>query len=210
MLERLVMLGPTGRTMKFIYSRYRYFPWAFALVISLAAQSAVAALIDITVHEDGTGTSGNLPLTSTQEQDPGPGGLANALTFNLGNPPNLIAGDLFLLDPVTMQISDVIRFNPQQHNGSLVFYSLPGGGELADTGFPSANYSNTFSIIENTLGETIYTPTQGQPGLVANATGFVSYHIVSTEAANGVPEGGSTVMLMLSAVGALAALRRRS
>ena len=191
------------------------FPLRILLV--LAALSFMASArgggapfsIDFTVHEDGMGTfsdsSGtNGPLPSAQQADPGPGGRSNALTFGLLAPPALMAGDLLLLDPVTNQISDVIRFNPMEaapapdgRLGTLVFYSLAGGGMLADTGFPSLLYANNFSLIENTLGATLYTPTAGQPGFIAGTSAAVTYHIFSEElAVSGVPETGSSLTLM--------------
>jgi hypothetical protein len=153
--------------------------------------------VTTTLHEDGTGTlmnsSGfNSALPSSQQQDPGPGGLANALTFDLLRPPGLAAGDLFLIDPTTLLLSDVIRFNPQQGNGSAVFYSALGGSALADIGFPTANYQNTFSLNENLLGPTSYTPVSGQPGFVAGAAGPVTYVLYS-----GVPEYANTAVLMM-------------
>src|SRR5215469_4944873 len=59
--------------------------------------------------------------------DPGPGGLGNVMTYDLLNPPGLVAGDVLLIDPPGF-ILDVIRFNPNQINpgggvGTLVFYS---------------------------------------------------------------------------------------
>jgi hypothetical protein len=193
-----------------------------AVLVFAAAQSAIAGTVgltvDITVHEDGTGTimnslGLNSPLPSAQQQDPGPGGLANALTFDLASAPGLIAGDLFLIDPVTMALSDVIRFNPTEslpgHSlGDLVFYSIAGGGQLADTGFPSANYANTFTLTENTLGATLYTPIAGQPGFIAVVPGAATYHIFSEEIVAGVPETGSTMTFMGLALLALIPLGR--
>jgi hypothetical protein len=190
------------------------------VLVFAAAQSAIAGAapltVDITVHEDGTGTlmnsnGVNTPIASAQQQDPGPGGLANALTFDLLSAPGLTAGDLFLIDPVTMALSDVIRFNPTESipghsTGDLVFYSIAGGGQLADTGFPSANYANTFSLTENTLGATLYTPIAGQPGFVSVVPGALTYHIFSEEI--GVPETGGTMTFMGLALLALIPLGR--
>jgi hypothetical protein len=194
-----------------------------AVLVFAAAQSAIAGTVnpftvDITVHEDGTGTfmnsiGANFPLVSAQQQDPGPGGLANALTFDLSGAPGLVAGDLFLIDPVTMALSDVIRFNPTESipghsTGDLVFYTIAGGGKLADTGFPSANYTNTFSLTENTLGATLYTPIAGQPGFIAAVPGAATYHIFSEEFVANVPETGGTMAFMGLALLALIPLGR--
>lgn len=52
--------------------------------------------------------------------DPGPGGLASALTYSgLGNPPSLVAGDVLVFEPgIGNTLSDVIRFNPANTGGS--------------------------------------------------------------------------------------------
>src|SRR5712671_3785266 len=44
--------------------------------------------------------------------DTGPGGLSNVLTYDLFNPPGLVAGDVLLTD--NGFLLDVIRFNPNQ------------------------------------------------------------------------------------------------
>src|SRR4030095_13406744 len=130
---------------------------------------------------------------------PGPGGNASALTYNLQNPPGLVAGDLFLFEgPNLLILSDLIRFN--SINGTLVFYSDidDGGDALADRPFPTAFYANTFSANEvgpeGSNGFT-YTPTAGQPGFVAGAAGPVTYIINSDTTV--VPEP-STIVLMLT------------
>src|SRR4029078_657674 len=99
----------------------------------------------ITLDENGHGTllfpgGAPIPTIGVLAPDPGPGGLAAALTYNLLGPPGLVAGDLVLLDSGSNAVSDVIRFNPAgtgQNPGypaSVVFYSLTGEGALADTG----------------------------------------------------------------------------
>jgi hypothetical protein len=158
--------------------------------------------ITITGHEDGQGTlqnstGFNAPLPSSLAPDPGPGGLASALTFGLLNPPGLIPGDVLLRDP-SSTLSDIIRFNPTGVNPlgpTLVFYSELGGGDLADTGFPTAVYANNLSLAENTFGPTTYTPTAGEPGFVAGAGGPVTYVIFSSEV-SGVPDTGSSALLL--------------
>jgi hypothetical protein len=169
----------------------------------------------IIVDENGNGTiqfdgTPALPLPSALAPDPGPGGLSSALTYDLGNPPSLTAGDVFLTD--LLGTSDVIRFNPSGTGGnlsaSLVFYSLAGGSELADTGFPSAFYPNTLNLTENELLGTFYTPLLGQPGFVGN--GFdVTYEFISGPApVNGVPEVGSTALLLGVTLLGLAGFKR--
>ncbi len=178
---------------------------ATSLLFCIAAPHAFPLEVTITLHEDGAGTIqnnlGNVsPLFHSITSDPGPGGLSNALTFDLFNPPGLIAGDLVLLD-ATGVISDIIRFNPAgtgspSYLGSAVFYSLAGGGELADMGFPTSLYANDLRVTENLRGSTTYTPSLGEPGYVAGSMSLVSYVIFSAESGSAVPEGGSSALLM--------------
>jgi len=173
-------------------------------------------VITVTVDEVGNGTIvgslGLQPLPSAFQADPGPGGLVSALTYSLLNPPGLIAGDVFLLEGLGGPISDVIRFNPQQtcpdgSVGCLVFYSdnLDGVDALADTGFPTANYLNTITLVE-LAGGTIYTPTVGQPGFVAGAGVPVTYVLISD---GEVPEPASIILLTTAFLGAGAIEFRR-
>jgi hypothetical protein len=195
----------------------------------LATGSEVSAQgfsVTVTVDENGNGTLTNTTgfsgtLQSAQLQDPGPGGLANALTYDLFNPPGLVAGDLILLEPGTLGVlSDLIRFNPNQVSpaggtGTLVFYSdnMDGHDALADTGFPTALYTNTNTVVEvgpeGANGFT-YTPTAGQPGFVAGSAGPVSYVIKSDVTPPPTPEPSSITLLGTAAVaGAVFALARR-
>jgi len=139
--------------------------------------------------------------------DPGPGGLPNALTYNLLGPPALVAGDLILLENPAGGLSDIIRFNPAGTGGnpaypaSVVFYSDIEVGEapvLADIGFPTAMYTNTVTLLEMGVegnNGIVYTPTANQPGFVP---GFaVTYNIISDSP---VPEP-SDALLALSGAG---------
>lgn len=166
----------------------------------------VRAQAQISVDENGHAVfnPGGIPVTGVLSPDPGPGGQASALTYNLLGPPGLVAGDVLLSNG--LGLSDVIRFNPAGTGGnpayqaSLVFYSLDGGTALADTGSPSAFYANTFSLMESLSGPTLYTPTSSEPGFV---TGFTTtYSITSTEAAApAVPEPATWLAAaMLAAV----------
>src|SRR6516162_7799986 len=60
----------------------------------------VAGNIVNTIDENGHGTlngfQGPQPEPFALQTDPGPGGLANALTYSLLNPPGLTAGDLLI------------------------------------------------------------------------------------------------------------------
>lgn len=164
---------------------------------------------NITVDENGNGTiqfpgGPPNPLPGFPMPDPGPGGLPNALTYNLQGPPGLLVGDLILTEGP--DISEVIRFNLGAAGATLVFYSdLPEPGEppnLADIGFPGAFYPLQLMLPEVAIpgGEgIIYTPTPNQPGFVP---GFnVTYTILSD-----IPAPGSAVLLGL---GGLVASRRR-
>jgi hypothetical protein len=175
------------------------------------AQFSVTISVDESGHGLFTNTAGfSSSLASGMQADPGPGGLASALTYSLLDPPGLTAGDLILLDPST-NTSDIIRFNPSEtapdgSTGAFVFYSLAGEGTLADTGFPSAFYANTFTLPENILGATSYTPTAGEPGFVTGAGGPVTYQITSNVAS--VPDFGNSFLLLSIALLGMSFLRR--
>jgi hypothetical protein len=172
--------------------------------------------ITVSADENGNGTLVNSTgfssaLPSALLPDPGPGGLSLALTYGLLNPPGLVAGDLVLLEVPVGQISDVIRFNPSQNGGSLVFYSdsFDGSDALADTGFPTAFYTNNISFTEvgpEGANGLTYTPVAGQPGFVAGAAGPVTYVIISDSL---VPEPCSLTLLAIGAACGLASCRRR-
>jgi hypothetical protein len=178
--------------------------------------------ITITVNENGQGTFTNTngffsPLPAALLPDPGPGGLPAALTYGLLNPPGLVAGDLFVSEPgMPGLISDVIRFNPQQNGGSLVFYSdnFDGAPSLADTGPPLGTSLFTTAVeVGPEAGPNgfSYTPTAGLPGFIAGAAGPVTYVIQSDPAPSAVPAPAS---LTLGAIGSAVAagfgwLRRR-
>jgi hypothetical protein len=176
-----------------------------ALLFGGAGQAPVRAeTILIGVDENGHGVihgfAGVQPLPFALLADPGPGGLPAAVTYNLLNPPGLVAGDLLITEPGD-GLGDVIRFNPTQNGGSLVFYSAVGGNDMADIGFPTANYTNQVMVSEINGGVT-YIPTVGQPGFVAGAAAPVAYIIVSD-----TPEPASVVLLGLGGV-SLVAWRR--
>jgi hypothetical protein len=176
----------------------------------------------ITVDEHGKGSllfpgGAPFPTVGVLAPDPGPGGLASALTYNLLGPPGLIAGDVHLIEPGTRDtLSEIIRFNPAgtgspAYPASLVFYSdnADGVDALADTGFPTGAYTNIVTLLEvgpEGSNGAFYTPGPDQPGFVA---GFaVTYHFISDDA---VPEPGAAVMLLAGApvIGAYMLRRRK-
>jgi hypothetical protein len=196
---------------------------ALALAVGLLSWGsevrAQISSISISVDESGNGSLvgflGAQTLPASQTQDPGPGGLANALTYGLINPPGLVAGDLILAEPGSANgaLSDLIRFNPNQNGGSLVFYSdleLPRNA-LADIGFPTSLYTNVLTLSEagpeTGPNGIVYTPTAGQPGFVAGAAVPVTYTINSDPA----PEPSSLALLTIAGLtcGAVALARRR-
>ena len=194
--------------------------------------AAAQFTVDINIDEFGHGTITNSagfngPLAAALLPDPGPGGLPAALTYSLDNPPGLTAGDLLLVEPGGGGLlTDQIRFNPQETasdgtTGTVLIYSdhFDGPDSLADNGFPTALYANTFSL--NEVGPepgpngVDYTPTAGQPGFVAGAAGPVTYHITS----DGSPSGGPGTPLpasawsgvaLLTGLGAWRVIRRRA
>lgn len=177
------------------------------LAVLLWSRSAVQAqfIVTVTVDENGHGSEvasgdGMATLPSAQGQDPGPGGLANVLTY-----PNLNAfvgaiptpGDLILNEPGGGQ-SDLLRF----FGSNLYFYSdnADGADSLADVGFPTMTQTNM--LTETEVGPEggpngfTYTPTAGQPGF--NAIFPTTYVIISDAApAVGVPEPSSLALLGL-------------
>ena len=180
--------------------------WAVLLGIAFAFPGGAADAVIITVDENGHGTldfgNGNVFSSPfTLQNDPGPGGLNNVLTYSLLSPPALTAGDVLLSDAGA--ILDVVRFNSNEACsggiGCLVFYSdnIDGFDALGDTfAPPGALYANRITISEigtEANNGAIYTPTTGQPGFVP---GFVvTYNLISDGTGVPVPEPASLALL---------------
>jgi hypothetical protein len=185
--------------------------------ILLGTASRVLAQVTVSVDENAHGQivsgGGTFPTPGAFKADPGPGGLPNVLTYDLLNPPSLVAGDVLMQEGVGGPILDVVRFNPAGTGGagypaSLVFYSdnTDGVDALADTPSPpTATYPNTVTIQEvgpEGNNGAVYVPVAGQPGFVA---GFVTtYNLVSDGT---IPE--PTTLALVTLGGASLSLRRR-
>ena len=194
-----------------------YLPISSLLLLCCGLANAQINTIDITVDENGLGTINGLlgieRLTATMQDDPGPGGLANILTYNLQSPPNLVEGDVLLQD-ADGNVLDVLRFNPNQDGGSLLFYSdnVDGFDSIGDTsGPPGSFYTNQITIPEvgtETKNGAVYIPVAGQPGFISGASIPVRYIFIS-EGSGPVPEPGVISLMVGLSSASLLALRRK-
>ena len=65
---------------------------------------------------------------------------------------------------------------------------------MADTGFPTQNYTNQKTILENEVLGTTYTPAAGEPGYISGLN--TVYTLTSgPEGSTSVPDTGTTVLL---------------
>jgi hypothetical protein len=159
--------------------------FAFATAASLvlfgpAAHAAtVVPSLTITVDENGNGSvtssTGTTSLTSSLLPDFGPGGLTSVLTYNLGETLNVAFGDVRILEPGGI-LGDDVRFEVPGPD-MLLFYSAKPSGSLADTGLPTAFFSNNTTILEGPNGTATYTPMPGQPGFSSSFA--ITYDFVS-------------------------------
>jgi hypothetical protein len=150
------------------------------------AASARADVIAIDENGNGIGTVGRGFLAP----DPGPGGLASVLTYNL--PFAGTQGDVGILEPGGGG-SDLLRFNG---NATVLFYSDNTGGidALGDTPTPPGAFYPNFLLLTEVGPEGangfIFTPVAGQPGFVPGRV--TTYNFVSD---GSVPEPFSVVLL---------------
>ena len=183
-------------------------------IFGLHIGGAAAQVATVTVDENCNGTLVNplgetFALPCSNQQDTGPGGQANALTYGLLNPSQgVTTGDLILLESAGGPISDILRFNPTS-TFSVVFYSdiTPGESDpaRADLAFPTGRYANTLTLVEVGLegnNGLPYTPAPGQPGFVPGVT---TIWVIRSDTA--VPEPGSLALAI--GVGLLGLSRRR-
>jgi PEP-CTERM motif len=180
--------------------------------ISATAEASLLLIFD----ENGNGTyeldGGPVtPLTFTIAQDPGPGGLDNALIYFL--PTTVGGGDLAICEVgmatcTSSEYSDLLRF--ESSDGSLdlpatqmVFYSALGGTDLADIGFPTEIFPGAITS-EIVFGD-------GSIGFDWRPNGPAypdGNQYIGTSDAAPVPEPATLTLFALGA-GALAACRRK-
>jgi hypothetical protein len=179
---------------------------AGALAVAILALMAGPAKADpigggdifvLNFDENGNGTVSvnggpTVTLNGALLPDPTNGGIP-ALTFLLPEPVG--AGDVAIRESAGGAIGDLLRFT---NNQTMIFYSLVGGGALADTGFP-ANANLSF------VGAT--EDANGNFQFLAGGGGNNVYNGISNEGA--VPEPTSLAIWSVVALGLGVGYRRR-
>ncbi len=177
--------------------------------LALLGGAVYAQAPNVAFDENGNGFAQGKPLPSGMGPDPGPGGLPLALWYQLPFQP--VVGDLVLMDD-TGAISDVVRFG-EFH--TVYFYSdiedpgVPGDTDLADVGFPTANWPLTVYVPEQGVeghDGAIYRPGQGMPGFSPEFPDTLVYKIVSDGV---IPEPGSLFVLGVGLVAMAGSMIRR-
>lgn len=211
--------------MKALHTSLRLVVLFFVVILVTTAATASSCFPCITVDENGNGTidlssggGGVMSMLYGVVSDPGPGGLASVLTYDMMNPPGLVIGDVVLHDE-SGALSDIIRFNPSDSGGypfALVFYSDGTNGftSLADTVTPPFTlYSNVVHIAE--IGDAansgaFYTPGPFDPGFIPGFS--VQYAFISdgTGPVPALPEPSSLLLLAIGTIGIVAGSRKSS
>lgn len=194
----------------------RYLALCFALVI---CPSLARATSDTSFNENGSGHvfacgsfgCGDLDALLFRS-GPDPFDPANGLLpLIYSYPPGYadpVAGDLLIHDGKGM-LTDVVRFLGKD----IVFYSLLGGGELADVGLPTTFMSRFVDLTANGP-DLLYTPQDGEvgsgAGLAHEGNLFSTFSItVSSITVSAVPEPASVLLMAVGGLAVLAASRRR-
>jgi hypothetical protein len=126
-------------------------------------------------------------IAGVLQADPGPCGLALALTYAL--PFAGVQGDLILTDPNFSDLPmEILRFNG---DGTVIFYAANRSDSLAFVASPPSGLYDNLAIVSDIgpedLSQATYTPADGQPGFDPSNRTYVFF--------NGVPEPGTMVLV---------------
>jgi hypothetical protein len=166
------------------------------VALALVAVPANAQIFSIQFDENGNGLiNGTTPDQGVLMLDPQSGQIALAYAL-----PSLVGGgDVGVMEPnSSTDLSDGLRFEDINGVSYMFFFSLAGGGDLADTGIPSGGFSGFF-VNENNDGSFTF---------LAGGGGNNSYFGKSS-AETTVPEPTSLLMLGSGLVGLAGVVRRR-